>query len=113
MTDEDKIRNNIPLAGGGQGIPTETDRNEVGPEDVEVDHSQEGEAVVAYACDECEAAMELNFLDDHETVVGRVALEQCPLCQGTKLSPLTQAEYDAVYQDDGSDEFDPSQRERI
>ena len=89
-------------------------RHTVDADEVGVDTSP----IVAYACDECETAIEINFLDEHIKVVGTTAnllvpLEQCPLCQGTKLSPLTQAEYDAVYQDDGSDEYDPSQRERI
>lgn len=77
------------------------------------DPSKDAEdSIVAYGCEDCEVGIECNLYDKDGNLVERKAIEQCPMCQSTNIKPLTKAEYDEMYNDDGSDEFDPNERER-
>jgi hypothetical protein len=68
-------------------------------------------AIVAYECKDCEVAVECNHYDQFGMIIKRDTIDQCPMCQSTNVAPLTKAEFDRLYSDDGSDEFDPSERE--
>lgn len=58
------------------------------------------EEIVAWACGNCDMAIECNARDDKGELLSRIPLERCPVCGGLGLAPLTAKAYAEAYGDD-------------